>query len=408
MPDNSILNQLNMVSRKWPGLHRWLKMIRRAVMVKTPAQCVDLWRVLAPSRSFCFGPPKGAFSIYTSWRCENRRPSRIVLTDQGVPALPENSLMVASGMLQHSSQPWPVFWSHHKNARLVSPTLALVDERKRLCREAVYGDGCLEDDAAWRYLTLPKPVYLKGNWTSIISRWATAVAWGWNRDVPTFSHWLQDCLPRLALLKEFPTDTGILVPAKLADYQKESLKLLGLLDRVRPTAERHLIVDDYYFSSPTGMIACYNPYAVNWLRSAFLPLADKSYHGPKRFIISRKGKTRGIQNEAEINAYFQKLGWSIIDTETLTFTQEIKLFAEAEAYAGIFGSGFTNSLWSPPGCKVITFVADSWMDGGIEAICVANHLDYHWQAFPSDFAMRAKVDLASVKEMLRRAGLDAG
>src|SRR5208282_5255671 len=167
---------------------------------------------------------------------------------------------------------------------------------------------------------------------------------------------------------------------------------------------RHLLVENYYFSSPVAMIANYNPYAVNWLRSAFLPRADQSYHGPKRFIIQRKGKTRGIQNEAEVNDFFQKLGWAIIDTETLTFAQEIKLFADAEAYAGIFGSGFTNALWSSPGCKVITFVADSFVDGGIETICVANKLDYHWRIFPSDHEMRATVDLAGVKKLLRQAG----
>ena len=68
-----------------------------------------------------------------------------------------------------------------------------------------------------------------------------------------------------------------------------------------------------------------------------------------------------------MNDFFQKLGWAIIDTETLTFAQEIKLFSQTRRpYAGIFGSGFTNALWSSPGCKVITFVADSFVDGGIE------------------------------------------
>ena len=232
--------------------------------------------------------------------------------------------------------------------------------------------------------------------------------WVPNPGVPTFSHWIQDALPRLALLKEFPPDTKILVPGKLAAYQQETLRLLGLLDRVRYTPEPHVLVENYYFSSPVAMIANYNPYAVNWLRAAFLPLADKAYQGPKRFIIQRQGKTRGIQNEGEVNDFFQKLGWAIIDTETLTFAQEIKLFKDAEAYAGIFGSGFTNSLWSPPGCKVITFMADSWVDGGIEAICVANRLDYHWQIFPSDHQMVATVDLGGVKKLLAKAGLAAG
>jgi capsular polysaccharide biosynthesis protein len=155
------------------------------------------------------------------------------------------------------------------------------------------------------------------------------------------------------------------------------------------------------------MISCYSPYTVKWLRSAFLPHADKSYAGPKRFVIQRKGKTRGIKNEDEVNDFFTKLGWGIIDTEQLTFAQELQLFSNAEAITGIFGSGFTNAIWSPPGCKVITFVSDSFIDGGVETHCVVNKLDYHWQIFPSDHELLATVDLGEVKKLLAKAGLYA-
>jgi capsular polysaccharide biosynthesis protein len=156
------------------------------------------------------------------------------------------------------------------------------------------------------------------------------------------------------------------------------------------------------------MISTYSPYGVNWLRSAFLPHADKSYRGPKRFVIQRKGKTRGLKNEVEVDEFFRKLGWEIIDTEKLTFAQEIELFARAEAFAGVLGSGFTNAVWSPPGCKVITLVADSWQDGWVEWICDVNRLDYHWQIFPSDHAMMMTADLGGVKKLLSKAGLHPG
>lgn len=397
MPDLKFYNNLKMQSRRYPALHRPLKTVRRLVTEVIPLFFLNLWRVLAPAGSLRFGPPKGSFSIYLSLLHDNRRPNRVVVTDQGAPATAPESLLELSRLSQHTSQPWPVFWNRHKNARLVSPSLAWLDEKKRICREAVYGDMCLEDDPAWRYWHLPPPVTLAGNWTSVVSRWVP------NSGVPTFSHWLLDALPRLAVLNEFPADTKILVPSKLAGYQKETLKLLGLLDRVRFTPEPHVVVENYYFSAPTAMISCFNPYGVNWLRSAFLPLADKSYQGPRRFIIQRKGKTRGIQNEAEVNAFFEKIGWAIVDTETLTFAQEIELFANAEAFAGVLGSGFTNGIWSRPGCKVITFVADTWVDGWVEWICAVNQLEYHWQIFPSDHLMMISVDLTELKKLLGKA-----
>jgi hypothetical protein len=399
MPDITFFHNLAMRTRRWPALHRPLKKIRRLLAEKIPMLALDLLRPLAPVRTLRFGPPKGSFSVYQSLLHENRRPGRVVLADQGAPKTTPASLLVISGLGQHTCQPWPIFWSQHKNVRLVSRSLALLDEKKRVCREAVYGDMCLEDDPAWRYWTLPKPVMLAGNWTSLVSRWTP------NTGVPPFSHWLLDALPRLALLKEFPPDTKILVPAALAGYQKETLKLLGLLDRVRCTPEPHVVVENYYFSSPTAMISCYSPYGVNWLRSAFLPLADKSYRSPKRFIIQRKGKTRGIKNEAAVNEFFRKLGWAIIDTETLTFAQEIELFANAEAFAGVLGSGFTNGIWSQTGCKVITFVAGNWVDSWIEWICDVNQLDYQWRIFPSDHEMMMTVDLDEVKKLLAKADL---
>ncbi|MDD5138895.1 MAG: glycosyltransferase family 61 protein [Verrucomicrobiales bacterium] len=395
-------HKLAMRTRRWPALHRPLTAIRRLLTESIPMLFVNLLRVLAPAKTLRFGPPKGSFSIYQSLLHENRRPNRVVLTDQGAPKTTDESLLVKTGLQQHAFQPWPIFWSQHRNARLVASTLALLDDQKRICRESVYGDYCLEGDPAWRYWRLPQPVRLAGNWTSLVSRWVP------NDGVPTFSHWILDALPRLALLKEFPADTKILVPAKLAAYQKETLALLGLLDRVRCTPEPHIIVENYYFSAPTAMISCYSPYGVNWLRSAFLPLADKSHHGPKRFIIQRKGRARGIKNEAEVNEFFKKLGWAIIDTETLTFAQEIELFANAEAFAGVLGSGFTNGIWSRPGCKVITFMASNWVDSWVEWICDVNKLDYHWQLFPSDHMMMTTVDLNEVKKLLAKAGLDAG
>jgi hypothetical protein len=398
MSDINFYYNLKMRARRHPALHRPLKKIRR-LAEKFPVLLINLLRAFSSENHPRLGPPKGSFSIYQSLRHENRRPGRVVLTDQGAPTTTPGSLQIVSGLNQHACQPWPVFWSRHQNARLVTPSLALLDERKRLCRESVYGDICLGDDPAWLYPWLPKPILLAGNWTSIVSRWAP------NDGVPMFTHWILDALPRLALLPEFPPDTKILVPSKLAGYQKETLQLLGLTGRCRLSPERHLILENYYFSSPTAMLDCYNPFGVNFLREKFLPLADKNYSGPKKFLIHRSNKSRGIINEAEVYEFFRKSGWEIVDTEKLTFAQEIKLFNDAEAISGVFGSGFTNAVWCRPGCKLLPFVADCWLDGYVEWIAEVVGAEFHYRIFPSDHAMRAQVNLETVAEMLRATGL---
>jgi len=400
MPELTFYSKLAMASRRWPLTHRPLRATRHFFAKKFPDALADWIRLLAPTSSLRFGPPKSSFSIYQSLLYENRRPARVLVTDQGAPKASENSMLVISNCLQHACQPWPVFWSRHKNARLVSPSLALLDERKRVCRESVYSDFAMQDDPAWRYFYLPKPVSLTGNWTSLVSRWCP------NTGVPTFTHWILDALPRLAMLAEFPADTKIIVPCKLAGYQKETLKLLGLLDRIRYAPEKHLLVENYFFASPTAMIDCYNPFGVNFLREKFLPLMDKNYSGPKKFLIHRSNKSRGIVNEAEVYEFFRARGWEIVDTEKLTFAQEIKLFNDAEAVGGVFGSGFTNAIWCKPGCKLLPFVADSWIDGYVEWIAQVVRAEFYFRIFQSDHAMRAKINLETVREMLRAARLE--
>jgi hypothetical protein len=93
-------------------------------------------------------------------------------------------------------QPWPVFWSHHPNANLVSTSLALANG-KTLCLESVYGDRRAQIDPAWRAFRRPRPVHLPGNWTSIVSLWLQT------KSRPDWTHWLLDALPRLAVLDEF-------------------------------------------------------------------------------------------------------------------------------------------------------------------------------------------------------------
>jgi hypothetical protein len=400
MPDITGYYKLTAALRRSPPLHRSLKKVRRFFIETIPGKLREVLRVFAPICCTRLGPPKSSFSVYASPRYWAVRPNRVVVQDQGVPDVSSESLLVRSRLGQHLTQPWPIFWSHHLNARLVSKSLALLDDQKRICREAVYGDWPMPTDPALNYAWLPKEIFLPGKWTSIVSRWCPT-----NR-VALFSHWLLDALPRLALLAEFPSDTGILVPSRLAGYQKESLKLLGLLDRVRYTPERHVVVEDYYFSSPVGMISTYNPHGVNFLRTAFLPKTDKSYQGPKRFVIQRKGKTRGILNDSEVNEYFKSLGWAILNTEDLTFAQELQLFQNAEAFAGVMGSGFTNAVWSSPGCKAIMFVPDTRLDGWAEWICIHNKVEFHWRMFPADREDMITVSLDEVKRLLAQAGLE--
>ena len=348
------------------------------------------------------GPPFRLFSVYQALRCGCPEfQGRIVLEDQGFPVVRPGSLLAEGTTTQHTEQPWPIFWSRHRNASLVSQSLGLMFAEKELCLESVYGFRNYRGDQAARYWKLPPPVALKGRWTSIVSRWAP------NDRVTNHSHWLLDALPRLALLREFPPDIKVIVPGKLAAYQKESLSMLGLTDdRIRFSPETHLQVEDYFFSSPTAMIACYSPYAVRFLRESFLPKADPAWQPPKRFFVRRTGLARNMDNEAEVERFFTDRGWALINPSELTFAREIRLFAEAEAVAGMLGSALNNTVFSNSNCSVLAMAHDYWTDGVLDWILQTVGIsNYSMHVYPSNRCRRFSVDLKVLQQQLDSLGL---
>jgi capsular polysaccharide biosynthesis protein len=264
-----------------------------------------------------------------------------------------------------------------------------MDRKKRVAVESGFGLASLKDDAGYRQFKRPPAVRLDGNWTSIVSRWSAG-----------FYHWFMDALPRLALFEEWPPDIRVIVPPDLHSYQIDTLRWLGLEDRYRPTREEHLVIEHYYFSSPTMMTGLLDPYGVTFLRNAFAERGDSEYDSPKRFYVQRVGAARGIVNDAEVVQFFQARGWAVVDTQQLTMAQQIQLFAKAEEICALHGAALTNLLWCRPGTKVLELVADTFMNGVYEGIAESVGLNYNFVMCRSDAQFRAHVDIARLRERL--------
>ncbi len=381
MRRQSVLNFL----RKFPFIYKGLKFARRTGI----DLALNLVRFLAPVNSL-FGAPKGFYSELDLVK-QGKIPGRIIVPAQVSIQLAPDSLRKKCGLGQDGFQPWPIFWSQHQNVRLVGSTLLALNERKEASVEAMYQEFCHKDDPGYRYFKLPPATRLNGNWTSIISRWTV---------VKNYCHWFLDALPRLALLDEFPKDSKIIVPPDLLPFQLDSLKFLGLQDRVRPTSERHLIVENYFFSSPTVMTGCYDPYTATFLREKFLPIADKSYASPKRFYVRRVGANRGIVNEQEIIDELSSRGWAIVDCAQLTFAQQVKLFYDADEICALHGAALTNLLWCKPGCKAYELVAGNYQNGVFEGIAQTVGVNHRHLINEADSGFRARVDIQEFRKLL--------
>jgi len=360
---------------------RWLRRIFSACFF-------GLFRQVAPS-GVLWGPPKGFYSEYRLLQ-QGKVHGRLIISSQECPPLAPGSLRKLCRLEQDGCQPWPVFWTRQHEVRLIGKSLVPLDAKKRLSLEGAFGPYNHLNDPTYRNLYLPKALRLPGNWTSVVGQWGCV----------GYYHWFLDALPRLAMLPELPADTRVLVPPRLDSHQLDTLRWLGLEGRFRPTAEKHLLIENHYFCSPTSMTGCYNPFAVHFLRGAFLARADLDYNGPLRFYLKRVGKARPITNEPEVLEFFRRRGWGIVDTEALTQAQQIRLFSQAEMICAPHGAGLSNLLWCQPGCKVLELCASTFLNGVYEGLAQMVEANYRYLVFEGDGDYRSAIHLDAVAEAL--------
>ena len=323
------------------------------------------------------GPARGFYSGYDLVRC-GKASGGILFDRQNCPPFPENSLVKRSGLGQDGHQPWPVFWMEITHAHLCGRSLVPKDAMARLLAEATFSRTGDKTDPAYDHVAFVNGKLISGNATSIVSQWG-GDAWGNRRyGGAGYWHWLFDSVSRLSLLDRFPSDTKVITPP-LSLWMRWFLERLGLEDRIIETEATALRVEHFYFSSPSSMTGCWNPYAVEFLRRSFLPHGSPpSASLPKRFYIIREGYTRGISNEGDVRDYFKSQGWALIAPEKLSIPDQIALFRDAEAVAGLHGSALTNLVWCSPGASVIEFTPADFMSGAFEWLSTLTRISYRF------------------------------
>ena len=213
----------------------------------------------------------------------------------------------------------------------------------------------------------------------------------------TYFHWMVDLLPRIELLQQrmdLKCIDWFLVNSIQHPFQVETLKMLGIpLERVIASDQHpyiqatELIVPS--FSSHFGWL---EPWALAFLRRSFLdpvldsvlcesvPVYQKTLNDsvdnldrpadcldrhtafPKRIYVSRsEANHRRILNEPEVLERLQSFGFVAVELETLSFQEQVALFAHAEVIITPHGSGLTNLIFSRPNTTVVELVSPHYI-----------------------------------------------
>jgi glycosyl transferase family 61 len=176
-----------------------------------------------------------------------------------------------------------------------------------------------------------------------------------------YYHWLMDVLPRIHMVLSQGMGTDCFFVQAKYGFQRETLRLLGI------TNTQLINTEDYEFVSARELVVPFHEvgprmehpkWVCDFLRGAFLPIAtQQALADPvRRLYISRNdARWRRVINELEVMQVLEPLGFRRITLGQLSFTEQVRLFQNAEVVIGPHGAGLSNLAFCQPGTKVIEF-----------------------------------------------------
>jgi hypothetical protein len=236
------------------------------------------------------------------------------------------------------------FTKSMRHVRLVGPSLIPIDQDGYLAKEAV--NFCRLNDLTittleTRILRNTKPFKIHTKCISLCAIWTHR---------KNYYHWIIDVVPRL---RAYSDDCHIIIRDPLATYEKQTLEMLGLLDKCIYITGDHLLVDNYKFISPHATLATYDPDSLDFLRETFLgKVKQPNKPLPTKFYLTREGGRRSPPNECRLAERFYDMGWDIIECSDYSLNDQIALFNNATHIAGCHGAALVNLLWIKPECRV--------------------------------------------------------
>ncbi|MEZ4774403.1 MAG: glycosyltransferase family 61 protein [Bacteroidia bacterium] len=201
-----------------------------------------------------------------------------------------------------------------------------------------------------------------------------------------FFHWILDILPKLAIMRGAGMNCNMLdyviVNSTKSRFMRETLALAGVpMEKVITTDDHpHIKVDELLVPSKPGWTGNPPAWSIEFLRDLFLPtIPEDTSHLPKRIYISRaKAPVRKVKNESAVIDYVQKAGFTSVLLEDFSITDQIAMFAGAEAIIAPHGAGLTHLSFCKPGTKIIEFFSPLYVNACFYSLASVVNLDYYY------------------------------
>jgi capsular polysaccharide biosynthesis protein len=192
-----------------------------------------------------------------------------------------------------------------------------------------------------------------------------------------YAHWMTEVLPRIALFcaEEQFHGVAIVVNDGLHKNIMESLFLVAGAEREIITLPigRALAFNVLYLTSVTGYVpfgqrtnklaehshGLFSPHALELLRDTLIAIPEEGIGDiwPEKIFLRRNSGTRKVINAAEVERMLVTEGYVIVETDKLTFMQQIQIFKNARMIISATGAALANAVFCKPGTQVAVLMS---------------------------------------------------
>lgn len=175
-----------------------------------------------------------------------------------------------------------------------------------------------------------------------------------------YYHWLFEALPRLDYLRRSglaieDIDHFVINQAALP-FNLQTLDLLRIPSSKRLHCSKRRVLECETLLVPPMPLARSDkvaPWVCQFLRRTFLPACPAKERGARLYLSRRDALKRRLADEPAMEKLFSEHGFTIVRPETLSFQDQVSMFAGASLVAGPHGAAFANLVFAPADTRVI-------------------------------------------------------
>lgn len=172
------------------------------------------------------------------------------------------------------------------------------------------------------------------------------------------AHWTLDWLARLAAADEAGIGYDCAVGTAALEHEFEKASLRRFMDITRFIALKNATVYRFEELLLVGNVGerlhhpCYNGNSELLTRLRNTIMKSQPSSRSRRLYVPR-AHTRRVVNDNDVFGLLQCFGFEKIDTDAMSYDEQVRVFSEAEAIVGPHGAALTNLIFARENCKIL-------------------------------------------------------